>query len=726
MARLAQGNVPRRRGQLVRTPIHLGAGRANPVTTLGPDLYTAVAGGFHPEEEPARLPPTHTVVTPSGQPAAIRTPTAAPPPVAGPGQTVITPTAQLGTVAPTSNVRTPQQIHQEKAQRLRRVALASLSPLKAPVLPNISLVPGGEGNGVNFANRTDKLIALDQIAVAERLDPYGHNEIEGRKLLQQLPEATPLAAHTGVAIPAADRQPSVVASLHPANKPGLTFDVSQAAVERSPQDPLGSSTLGDTTLGQLQKAAQAGTLRDSAKGILSTPQNRAVLKRLVEAKQAVDQSGPNIAALQKAYPELSPAVLKSYADSARRTGVPPQLLAGIEYQESDYGQSTLPGVHGGQNSAGAAGPFQIGNGTGASGDAWAGIAKELWGDQADQHSIYNQHDAALAAGQYLAHTYGHATNDPSTWQAAAESYNHATWYGEKAVQVAEEHKKLAKLGLPPNPSATEALETAKRIAVQHGINPTPWNGDVEGGDSEYAYIRADAKGAVNWAHSTVGTQEGSPRQVKWADLEKLGPSEPWCADWVSVNLARRGVELPENPNYSGDYSDPSWKGGTQLGTNIAKAKPGDLIVYGADEHIAMYVGNGKVIAGNYGDEVAEYGATEDSRGISAIVRPHYKGGRVKVKAGTPLPGSSTESTFGGEGSGGEVTGGAPGETQTVAATSGQGNGNARLRGEEEALRLGAPAAPAFAAQISQPTFQGEGESEQIWQALLAAASGSRA
>lgn len=716
--------MPRRRGQLVRTPIHLGAGRANPVTTLGPDLYTAIAGGFHPEEEPARLPPTHTVVTPSGQPATIRTPHATAPPVAGPGQTVITPTAQLGTVAPTSSVRTPQQIHQERRQRLNQAALSTLGVLKAPT-PSLPLVH-------NPATTEDHIAFYDaELGMAERHELPGNatgNQWvrEGRGLLADV-APLPAASHTGVAIPAADQQPAVLASLHPANKPGLTFDVSNKAVLRDPQDPLGPTTLGNATLGQLQKAAQAGTLRDSAKGILSTPQNRAVLNRLVEAKQAVDQSGPNIAALHKAYPELSDQVLKSYADAARRTGVPPQLLAGIEYQESTYGQSTLPGVHSGQNSAGAAGPFQIGNGTGASGDAWEGIAKELWGDQADQHSIYNQHDAALAAGQYLSHTYGHATSDPSTWQAAAESYNHATWYGEKAVQVAEEHKKLAKLGLPPNPSATEALETAKRIAVQHGINPTPWNGDVEGGDSEYTYVRADAKGAVNWAKSTVGTQEGSPRQVKWAELEKLGPSEPWCSDWVSVNLARRGVELPANPNGSWEYENPEWKGGTQLGTNIAKAKPGDLIVYGTGAHIAMYVGDGKVVAGNYGDEVAEYGATEDPRGISAIVRPNYKGGRVKVKAGTPLPGSSTESTFGGEASGGgEVTGGgAPGETQTVAATSGAG-GNARIRGQEEAAGLGVPGAPAFAAQIAQPSFEGEGESEQIWRALLAAASGSRA
>lgn len=36
------------------------------------------------------------------------------------------------------------------------------------------------------------------------------------------------------------------------------------------------------------------------------------------------------------------------------------ILAAINYAESDFDQSSLPGVHSGANSAGAAGPMQIG------------------------------------------------------------------------------------------------------------------------------------------------------------------------------------------------------------------------------------------------------------------------------------------------------------------------------------------------------------------------------
>lgn len=585
-----------------------------------------------------------------------------------------------------------------EAHRRLEVELGTLKPLAAPT--PTGLVPQSPALAKLQEAVAPSLAEEEFPGASNGFELWNRQQALDKRLLGQVPELHQRVAPTGPsdAQLVADRHVTLRTQRGPLQVP--------ASQIQPGRDPLGRATLGDATIQQLVAASKAGTLRESAKGVLTTPENRNVLHSLLAAKQAYDQSGPGIAALHQAYPELSPAVLKSYRDAARRTGVPPQLLAGIEYQESDYGRSTLPGVQSGQNSAGAAGPFQIGNGTGAAGNAWEGLAQELWGDQADQHSVYNQHDAALAAGQYLSHTYGHATADPSTWQSAAESYNHATWYGEKAVQVAEEHAQLAKLGLPPDAGAAERLEVAKRQALQHGINPTPWNGDVEGGDNEYVYVRADAKGAVNWARSTLGTQEGSARQRHWAELEALGPSEPWCADWVSVNLARRGVELPENPNFSGDYSDPAWKGGTQLGTDISKAKPGDLIVYGADEHIAMYVGDGKVIAGNYGDEVAEYGATEDGRGISAIVRPHYQGGRVKVKAGQ-VPGSNSESTFGGstgEAAGGTlVSGGTTGaegaaQQQAVAREQQAASAQAALAGFEP---LGAPS---FAAAPIEPQF----------------------
>src|SRR6202050_3512251 len=53
-------------------------------------------------------------------------------------------------------------------------------------------------------------------------------------------------------------------------------------------------------------------------------------------------------------------------------GVPWTILAGIGTVESDNGQTSLPGVHSGQNGFGAAGPMQIGIG-GQAGNVWGGL-----------------------------------------------------------------------------------------------------------------------------------------------------------------------------------------------------------------------------------------------------------------------------------------------------------------------------------------------------------------
>jgi peptidoglycan DL-endopeptidase CwlO len=54
--------------------------------------------------------------------------------------------------------------------------------------------------------------------------------------------------------------------------------------------------------------------------------------------------------------------------------VPWVVLAGIGKVESDFGRSTLPGVHSGANPYGAAGPMQIGIG-GAAGNEWGGAPR---------------------------------------------------------------------------------------------------------------------------------------------------------------------------------------------------------------------------------------------------------------------------------------------------------------------------------------------------------------
>jgi hypothetical protein len=215
-------------------------------------------------------------------------------------------------------------------------------------------------------------------------------------------------------------------------------------------------------------------LQINANGKITVPATRRAARNLQRARQRLAASGADVGKLAQRFPELSPARIKALADAERRSGVPAALLAAISGVESDYGRSTLPGVHSGQNFAGAAGPFQIGNGTGASGNAWAEKAAERWGPEADRHSIYNFHDAAQGAGQYLKDAG--ATKDPSTWYNAALSYNHADWYAQEVVKSAQQHLGLSAASRPPDPKAAAALAQAKTLAQRLGIPtqaPTP-------------------------------------------------------------------------------------------------------------------------------------------------------------------------------------------------------------------------------------------------------------
>lgn len=404
-------------------------------------------------------------------------------------------------------------------------------------------------------------------------------------------------------------------------------------------DPLGKKTPGNATVAELAAASRDGTLRVGPRGRITTAPERHALRQLEQAREAVASSGPSLQHLHDVYPHLSISTLKGYRASARATGVPPQLLAGIEGQESDYGRSTLPGVRSGQNFAGAAGPFQIGNGTGAAGDWWG----ENMPESAD---IYQDRDAAIGAGKYL--TQAGATKDPASWYDAAFSYNHADWYAQKAVQLAQQHRQLARLGLPPNPKAVQALQAAKRYAREQGINPTPFNGDVAGGDQDFTIVRADAKGMVDWAESAVGTAEGSPKQLRWAGRFGIDGSQPWCANFVSNGLLRRGVtQLPSNPNYVGSY-ESEW-GQYAVPGGLAKAKPGDLVTF-SGSHMGVYVGGGEMISGNSSDAVSRTSVGSPSM----VIRPPYRGGKVRV-ADSQITGSTATSALGG----GEVGVGAP-------------------------------------------------------------------
>jgi hypothetical protein len=122
-------------------------------------------------------------------------------------------------------------------------------------------------------------------------------------------------------------------------------------------------------------------------------------------------------------PELVPI----YAAAAAKYHLGPRgpgILAAINYVESNFGRSTLPGVHSGTNFAGAEGPMQF------LVSSW-----EAFGVDGDGNGVKDAFDPtdAIFAAAHLLHTDG----APGDWYGAIFDYNHADWYVREVERYAE-------------------------------------------------------------------------------------------------------------------------------------------------------------------------------------------------------------------------------------------------------------------------------------------------
>jgi cell wall-associated NlpC family hydrolase len=130
---------------------------------------------------------------------------------------------------------------------------------------------------------------------------------------------------------------------------------------------------------------------------------------------------------------------------------------------------------------------------------------------------------------------------------------------------------------------------------------------------------------VNWADNVLGTNEGSPRQSKWAAAAGISPSTAWCSAFVAYGLRKEGYHLPSDPAYSGSWLE--WNQGQHV-KSYKQAKPGDLLIFdwgdgGMTDHVAIYAGHNQMISGNDSDN--SVGKSEVPTGnIVGIVRPNRK------------------------------------------------------------------------------------------------------
>jgi hypothetical protein len=151
----------------------------------------------------------------------------------------------------------------------------------------------------------------------------------------------------------------------------------------------------------------------------------------------------------------------------------PSILAAINYVESTFGTSTAPGVHSGTNSAGAAGPMQIGTG-GTAGDTWDTIKVNAPGDPPGQPpDVYDEADAVYSAAHDLSNS-----GAPGDWPGAIFNYNHSSAYVQQVVSLAADYYTQ---GLTAQPSGSSpATPSPSAVTAGHSFTVSPASGDPAG------------------------------------------------------------------------------------------------------------------------------------------------------------------------------------------------------------------------------------------------------
>lgn len=474
-----------------------------------------------------------------------------------------------------------------------------------------------------------------------------------------------------------------------------------AKVVTAPKQPvhsfLGRRTLGTPTANQLLQAAHKGTERVNRKGRLTIPATRHAARNLQHARQTVARStgveGP-----------LTPGQKVFVQHYAKLTGLDPRVVAAQALAEESGSAATQREAEGNHNWLNI-GYFDSGPGAITKQAAWsnpvsaakaaAAFTKGQWGGASPgiQHILAS----AGSSPQQQINAIGN-----SGWATSA--------YGDALRRTFPE------VSLKSNPKALAALAAAKQQAQKLGIPTKSAGGDIEHapGAAHTVFVRADAKGFVQWAKALLGTQEGSRLQLKWANEAGISAAEPWCAAFVTAGILRRGMTPP--PGSANSQSWMTWKEGTNIGTDVRKAKPGDIIVIGQGDHIGLYVGGGKMIAGNWSNEVSEYAVAEDTRGVEGIIRPHFKGGKVAVQESAVLPGAAI-------GPAGEIVSG-PAGVGAVGGTTAAGTPQQQRGGSYAGVSL-RPLNPLIstAGELLTPGEQAaaateEGEPEDIIQSIL--------
>ncbi|MFF4338588.1 NlpC/P60 family protein [Kitasatospora sp. NPDC001540] len=200
------------------------------------------------------------------------------------------------------------------------------------------------------------------------------------------------------------------------------------------------------------------------------------------------------------------------------------------------------------------------------------------------------------------------------------------------AQRKEAEAKLAELDATTKSLQADKEEVKAKLAKAQDLLNTLTQQEREQLAAAEAKAAADAKAQADAAQrasrDTVRVELNAPASSSFsgnavgAAVSKLGswyaygaagPSTFDCSGLMQWAYKQAGVSIPRT-------SQAQAGAGTSLGTNIANARPGDLIIYYGDQHhVGMYVGNGQIIhAPHTGAQVRYESAT--AMPINRIVR----------------------------------------------------------------------------------------------------------
>jgi cell wall-associated NlpC family hydrolase len=225
--------------------------------------------------------------------------------------------------------------------------------------------------------------------------------------------------------------------------------------------------------------------------------------------------------------DIPAAMLALYQQAAGTCpGLPWTVLAAIGTVESDNGLSTLPGVHGGSNAAGAEGPMQFEPAT------FAAYDEPVPPGGAQPPSPYDPVDSVYAAARLLCANGAAAGADVPE---AVFAYNHSSSYVDQVMTLAQQYAGSA--AVPTDASMAQAVET---VAVEWALTqigtPYVWGGETPG-------VGFDCSGLVQAAYGVAGVALPRVAQDQYDTTPKLSAGDPLTpGDLVFFGSASSGIE----------------------------------------------------------------------------------------------------------------------------------------------------------------------------------------